>query len=465
MVLDDTFTTISSVHSIGGVANFDEHEFNVLPDGSSLFTLYNAEHYDLSNYNITTGQGWIMNNFFQRIEIGSNRLLFEWSAIDHVLPNETFVAPNSTEVSGDGLGATTPWDYFHINSVDMNSNGDYLISARHTSTVYKISGKNGTILWRLGGIASDFTFPPGLNFSSQHDARFLEDNATTTVLSLFDNASNGYNQTSGYSSGMILILNHTSESVTLLRDFVSPFQFVSQSQGNMQILNKKNWRTSNVFMGWGKNAFISEYKPGGRMVQMGYFAIEGAMHYRAFKQNFTSNPTDAPALYAYALNTSTSTTYWMSWNGATKVASWRVYSGPTQNGPWNQVGWIQKNGFETQYTATGYYPWSIVEALDANGKSLRKSIRSIRTFVPSQELAAVCDGQGCPAATAYSSGTASSNLTGTSNVTMSFSLTASSSLPTSSSVGVGLQKRGIGGTGVDGRLGFAAMFGLGALIV
>lgn len=31
------------------------------------------------------------------------------------------------------------WDYFHINSVDKDSAGNYLISGKHVSALYKIS--------------------------------------------------------------------------------------------------------------------------------------------------------------------------------------------------------------------------------------------------------------------------------------------------------------------------------------
>ncbi|OAG34006.1 hypothetical protein AYO21_11861 [Fonsecaea monophora] len=448
VVLDDTFTAKTSIHSQAGVANFDEHEFNVLPDGSSLFTLYNPEHYDLSAYNITSGQGWIMNNFFQHIEIGTSRLLFEWSALDHVLPDETFVLPDTTEVSGDGFGPTSPWDYFHINSVDQNADGDYLVSARHTCALYKVSGQDGHIIWRLGGIASDFAFPAGLNFSFQHDARFREENETTTIISLFDNASNGYNQTARYSSGLVLKLDHTTNSVTLLKRYIAPYQFISQSQGNLQVLgSNQEWSTSNVFMGWGKNAFISEYAPDGRMVQQGHFATEGSMHYRAFKYNFTSSPTDAPALYTYAHNTSAPTSYWMSWNGATKVAQWRVYSSTSRNGPWTVVGTVPRNGFETMFTGPNYYPWSLVESLDGSGNPLRNSTRPIKTFVPSAELAANCNGLGCPTASTDSTGSQSSS--------------QPSAAATSSNAGALIQKR----SGVDGKLGFAAMFGFGAMMI
>jgi hypothetical protein len=459
VILDNTYTTRTSVHSLGGVANFDEHEFNVLADGTSLFTLYNPEHYDLSAYNITSGQGWIMNSFFQHIDIATNRLLFEWNSLDHVPLSETFVLPATTESSGDGFSSTTPWDYFHINSVDQNADGDYLVSARHTCTVYKVSGQDGHIIWRLGGAYSDFSFPAGLNFSFQHDARFRQENASTTIISLFDNASNGYNQTSRYSSGKILALNMKNMSVYLLQDFIAPYYFISPSQGNVQFIGggggsggggasgESSWRTSNAFLGWGKNAYISEYTPAGVMVQEGHFATEGAMNYRAFKGNWTGHPRDGPALYTYARNESTPTRYWVSWNGATEVAKWKIYSSNSRTGPWTVVGTINKNGFETAYTAGKYWPWSIVESLDKNNKAIRNSTRAIRTFVPSQELASICDVNGCPSASVYRGVGATATQ-------------SSPNTPTPSSTGnVGTQK--LKRTN-DGEWSRVAMFGMGA---
>lgn len=68
----------------------------------------------------------------------------------------------------------------HLNSVDRNSDGDYLVSARYTDTIYKISSRDGKVLWSLGGPESSFKLD-GFTFARQHDARFIEENATTTV--------------------------------------------------------------------------------------------------------------------------------------------------------------------------------------------------------------------------------------------------------------------------------------------
>ena len=42
----------------------------------------------------------------------------------------------------DGPKKGQPFDYFHVNSVDLERNGDLLVSARHTRAVYEISRRN-----------------------------------------------------------------------------------------------------------------------------------------------------------------------------------------------------------------------------------------------------------------------------------------------------------------------------------
>ena len=79
-------------------------------------------------------------------------------------------------------------DHSHPNSVDKASDGDLLLSGRHTDTIYKISTEDGSIVWRLGGKQSDFELGPGVKFSRQHDIRFRGMNKTHTMVSMLDNA-------------------------------------------------------------------------------------------------------------------------------------------------------------------------------------------------------------------------------------------------------------------------------------
>lgn len=61
-----------------------------------------------------------------------------------------------------------------------------MLSARHTDAVYKISHTDGSIVWRLGGVKSDFQ-QDDWQFSRQHHAQVFEQNDTHTTLTIFDN--------------------------------------------------------------------------------------------------------------------------------------------------------------------------------------------------------------------------------------------------------------------------------------
>lgn len=404
LILDSSLNVVQSVQSQGGLSPVDQHEFKVLDSNSALITIYQIQQHDLSADGVTLGLGWITNCWFQEVELGTNKLLFEWSSLDHVETSASYIAPNSTDSSGSGLSPSEPWDYFHINSIDKFPNGDYLVSARHTSTVYRISGQNGTIIWKLGGQISDFALTNGLDFSYQHDVRLQAQNSSTTVISLFDNAADGYHkQSANYSSGMIIAIDHSDATASLVQRFVAPEMMVSSSQGNVQILDGNDWQNSNVYTGWGENAYIAEYTSDGTMVQQGHFATTGAMHYRSRKSNITLTPTDAPTAYVYALSSSSPTVYYMSWNGATETTQWRIYTSASgdSSSSFTRLTTVPKNGFETVYTDSGYHQYSIIEALDASGNGLRNTSRIFETFVPGAVLANSCDEGGCAIASGY----------------------------------------------------------------
>ena len=251
-------------------------------------------------------------------------------------------------------------------------------------------------------MASNFTLTGGLNFTFQHDARFVLENSTTTIISLFDNASNGFSDpSSNYSSGMIIKIDHTINAASLIQKFIAPGNMISASQGNTQLLG--DWETGNVYCGWGMNAYISEYTSNGTMILDGHFATLGAFHYRSYKFNFTTHPTDAPAAYIYALNTSAPTVYYMSWNGATEVAQWRIYASVNATSALSELATVPKVGFETIYTSQTYQAWSVIEALDSSGKGLANSSGPVGTFVPGEQLAQVCDETQCPMASSFAS--------------------------------------------------------------
>jgi len=228
--------------------------------------------------------------------------------------------------------------------------------------------------------------------------RWRAENSTTLTISLFDNAYDGFNGTADFSEGKVIAINNATMTATLVQAYGNPHPFgpadpsgglLSASQGNLQYLPN-----GNVFLGWGSNAFVSESRADGTPVFSAYFATTGALHYRAYKFNFTSNPSDAPALYSYAHNNSAPTTFYASWNGATEVGSWNYYGGSSTKSM-KKLGNTAKKGFETIATQQGYYAFAMTEAVASNGTALSNS-SVIKTFVPGPGLASVCTEIQCP---------------------------------------------------------------------
>jgi hypothetical protein len=89
-------------------------------------------------------------------------VLFEWHSLDHVGLDESY------KDLPEEAGGT--FDYFHINSIEVDHDSNLLVSARNTFTVYKIDRRSGEIIWRLGGKKSDFEMGPGTWMRYQHDA-------------------------------------------------------------------------------------------------------------------------------------------------------------------------------------------------------------------------------------------------------------------------------------------------------
>ena len=90
-------------------------------------------------------------------------LLFQWSAFDHF---ELADLPPS-----DLAGPTVNWT--HGNAIDLDVDGNLLVSFRSLNEIAKIDARTGAVLWRMGGRANEFTFvgataPP---FARQHGVR------------------------------------------------------------------------------------------------------------------------------------------------------------------------------------------------------------------------------------------------------------------------------------------------------
>ncbi|KAJ5682606.1 hypothetical protein N7462_005771 [Penicillium macrosclerotiorum] len=398
VILDNQYRIVRSVQPGGGMASSDMHEFLPINDGkTALMTVYQQRQFDMTPWNVKTGVGWLMESVFQEVDVETSKVLFEWRSLDHVDPSMSYTYPAHTDTSGTGLNVHEPWDYFHINSIDKNADGDYLVSSRHTCAIYKISGRDGSVIWRLHGAEPTFR-NINFSFSQQHDARWLFENATHSVISLYNNGFNGFNRTHTYSAGMIILIDHVENTALQIRDYKPRIgDLVSSSQGNLQRLPNKN-----AFIGWGNNPYVSEHDEAGNLVFWATFARDTVMNYRAQKFEWEGNPTDSPALWAYSRTAEpfSPTSFYVSWNGATRVKTWRFYGAHNMSGPYIFLDEVAKTGFETEYTNASFYLWTHVQAVDVNGVVLGQSELKY-TFVPSPELRDFCQDATCLDAPGY----------------------------------------------------------------
>jgi hypothetical protein len=259
-----------------------------------------------------------------------------------------------------------------MNSVDKDTDGDYLVSSRYTNAVYKVSGSDGSLIWQLGGRNSSF-IQDGFDISHQHNARFVQENETTTIISLFNNRLNSTSASANYSSGMLIAL-YTAEVpkvAKLIGHWDAPDHSLTHQGGSIQILPD-----SNVFINWVTQGSISEFAATGECLLEARFVSEGLRSYRAYKFNFEAAPAEPPALTAFITggkSTWSTTIFYVSWNGATEVTHWNFYEVEPSSNKISLIGKTAKSGFETSYASVGIANYVFAEAIDVNGRSLGNS--------------------------------------------------------------------------------------------
>ncbi len=349
VIYDDSYSEIARVRAGNGYRG-DLHEFLITPEDTALLTAYEAVPADLSTVGGREhGAAW--DGIAQEVDIETGEVLFEWHSLEHVGVEESYVGPPPDPAY--------PHDYFHINSIDVDHDGNLLVSARNTSTVYKIDRKTGEVLWRLGGRKSDFEMGYGTRTAFQHDARRREDGTIT----IFDNGA--HPQVHQQSRGITVELDEKEMIATLLHEYASPEKIVATSQGDAQLLPN-----GNVFVGWGAAPFVSEFSHDGELLLNASFPPE-AESYRAFRFPWSGHPTDAPAV-AVEQRPDDKIALYASWNGATEVASWEILAGPAPN-RLKPVGSVPRDGFETAMLAQSTGPYVAVRAKDHSGKPLATS--------------------------------------------------------------------------------------------
>jgi len=336
-IYDNSYRLIKYVRPGNGLSG-DMHEFKITPRSTALITL---------SHRVRVKTRDVLEGAFQEVDIRTGRVLFEWHSVGHVRLTESYYhLPRNPDHT---------YDYFHINTVELDRDGNYLVSGRNTHAIYKINRKTGAVMWRLGGKRSDFELGKGVSFAWQHDFRRQADGTYT----MFDNEAAP--KMRKQSRGLVLRVDERHKTVTLLHSFVHDPPLVAVDQGNMQKLSNGHF-----LVGWGHQPYVTEFGPHGKPLLDLRFGRSGVDSYRAYRFPWVGRPRSKPAISVER------DTLYVSWNGATEVRSWQLLGGADKK-KLRPLLAVPKTGFEAAIPLPDDVPWVAVRALDRLGRSLARS--------------------------------------------------------------------------------------------
>jgi len=360
----------------------DLHEVQLTPSGAAYITAYSLVRADLSSVG-GSRDGTLQDAIVQEVDVRTGLVMWEWHAYGHVALTDSY--------SERPTSATTPWDFFHVNSISPDPWGDQnlLISSRNTWAAYEVDHHSGQIEWRLGGKQTSFHMGAGTGTAWQHDVRWQPDGTIT----IFDDGS--FPAVHSQSRAIHERIDWHTRSVSLIGRYVRTPPLLTGSQGNDQTLpaagggssgggggssaggggssagsSSSSSSSGGSFVGWGEQPYLTEFSPSGQTLFEAHIPYPGST-YRAYTYPWTGTPAAPPAL-AVTPSSGEATTAYASWNGATGVSSWRVLAGPDP-AQLSTIATAPRSGFETAIPIHSSQPDFAVQALGAAGEVLGTS--------------------------------------------------------------------------------------------
>ena len=229
--MDSTFTVIDSLGSVNGFA-IDSHDLLTFPDGHFMLIAKESRFMDISAYSWFGPNGNLPGGSNAEVigvviqEFDENKdLVWEWKAHDHF---------EFDDVDSVWLKGPNKVDWTHSNAIEVDADGNVLLSSRHFNEITKIDRQTDAIIWRMGGKENQFTFTNDtLWFNGQHDIRRISNGNIT----LFDN---GRYHDPPLARALEYSLDETNLIATLEWEYFYDSAVDSRSLGNFQTLPNDN---------------------------------------------------------------------------------------------------------------------------------------------------------------------------------------------------------------------------------
>lgn len=356
-VVDSSYRQIARISMKNGY-QADGHDMALTSRGTSVMEAYNGIVCDGVAYSGCAVGSTVIEAVIQEIDVETGDVLFEWHSLDHVSPTES-VEPISP----------TLFDYFHLNSVDVDTDGNLLVSGRHVSAQYKIDRTTGAVIWQVGGTHPTITLtdparvgPATGSPSYPHDFRPVAGHPGT--YSYYDNQV-----PAGPSRACVYRLDANSKTAEYLRGMTNGSRY-GATQGRVQVLPDDH-----VVVGWGGNAatgLVSEYDASDQLI-FDARLVDGngtpALSYRQAKYQWQGTPSEPPTA-ALTGRSGGRQSAAVSWNGDTRTASWQVLVGDSVSALTPTGNPVPRTGFETVVTAPSTAKYLVVQALDGAGNAV-----------------------------------------------------------------------------------------------
>lgn len=180
----------------------DGHDLKVLPDGSYYIIANRTNAVDMSLYISGAPTNAVVTETVVQRFTAADELIFQWRAWDNYDIRDVVPSGNT--------------DFAHMNGIDIDDDGNLLVSARHLSEVTKVDCDSGDIIWRLSGAHSTFTFvnDPFNGTSYQHNISALSNGR----YMVFDNGDYHLPMVSRAVEYQIDLTNMTATMVWQFRD-------------------------------------------------------------------------------------------------------------------------------------------------------------------------------------------------------------------------------------------------------